>query len=51
MYLTHAFEYQIRDDFNIFFNEMVVATATYGSFAMNVLGVSDFISDSDRDMK
>ena len=49
MYLTHAFEYQIRDDFNNFFNEMVVATATYGSFAMNVIGLSGFISDSDKD--
>ena len=47
IYLTHAFEYQVRDDINNFCNEMVLATATYGSFAMNVLGMSDFISDSD----
>lgn len=43
MYLTHAFEYQIEDEYRIFCNEMIVKTGVYGLFVSNVLNMSDSI--------
>ncbi|MBQ3286557.1 MAG: S-layer homology domain-containing protein [Firmicutes bacterium] len=52
LYLTHAFEYQIVDDFTNFCNEMALITGTYGAFAMNVMGMSDFITEKEfKDME
>lgn len=48
MYLTHAFEYQIADDYLDFCAEMAIKTGVYGTFAANVLGMSDFITDSEK---
>lgn len=48
MYLTHAFEYQISDDYKTFFNQMAVKTGVYGTFALTVLGMSDFITDEEK---
>jgi len=48
-YLTHAFEYQIADEFKTFCNEMALKTGTYGAFAANVLGMSDFVTQREKD--
>lgn len=48
MYLTHAFEYQISDDYKAFFNQMAVKTGVYGTFALTVLGMSAFITDEEK---
>lgn len=47
-YLTHAFEFEVSDDITAFCNQMAVKTATYGAFAMNILGLSDFSADADK---
>ncbi|MCQ2427804.1 MAG: hypothetical protein MJ137_05320, partial [Clostridia bacterium] len=48
MFLTHAFEYQIKDDYTDFMNQMTVKSGVYGSFVLNVLGMSDFITDAEK---
>ena len=48
MYLTHAFQYQIKDEINEFFDQMIVKTGTYGMFASDILGMSNDISNSDK---
>ncbi|MDO5441029.1 MAG: S-layer homology domain-containing protein [Bacillota bacterium] len=48
MYLTHAFQYQIKDDINEFFDQMIVKTGTYGMFASDILGMTNDVSDSDK---
>jgi len=47
-YLTHAFEYQIADDVKAFCNEMALKTGTYGAFAANILGMSDFVTEREK---
>ncbi len=48
MYLTHAFEPQVRDDLTNFANYMIVKTGVYGTFVSNVLGMSKYASDNDK---
>ncbi len=48
MFLTHAFEYQIADDYKDLFDRMAVKTGVYGSFVLNVLGMSDYVNDADK---
>lgn len=48
MYLTHAFEYEIADDYSAFCNQMAVKTGVYGSFTLNVLGMSNYIQDGEK---
>lgn len=48
LYLTHAFEYQVKDELTAFCNQMIVKTGVYGSFVMNVLGMSDFITEGEK---
>lgn len=48
MFLTHAFEFEVADDFTEFSDRMAVKTGVYGTFALNVLGMSDFITDDEK---
>lgn len=48
LYLTHAFEFQIKDEFKIFANEMIVKTGVYGMFVSNILNMSDSIPSADK---
>lgn len=48
MFLTHTFEYQIADDYSELFNQMAVRTGVYGSFVLNVLGMSDYVTDAEK---
>ena len=48
LYLTHAFEGEITEDLKTFCSETAVKAGTYGAFAMNVLGLSDFATDADK---
>ena len=47
-YLTHSFETEVKDDLIDFSNRMIVKTGTYGLFVMNVLGMSNTITDSEK---
>ena len=47
-YLTHAFESEVRSDLIDFANRMTVKSGTYGLFVMNVLGMSNSITDSEK---
>ena len=47
-YLTHAFEYEVRDDLTILCNEMIFKTGTYGAFVTNVVSMSDSISSTEK---
>ena len=40
LYLTHAFQFQIREDLQKFCDRMIVKTGTYGAFVTNVLSMS-----------
>jgi len=46
--LTHAFEYQIAEEFRTFCNEMALKTGTYGAFAANILGMSEFVTEREK---
>ena len=48
MFLTHAFEPEVREDLTNFTNFMMVKTGVYGTFVTNVLGMSKFASDTDK---
>ena len=48
MFLTHAFEKQIKDDINNFLDRSVVKAGTYGLFVTNVLGMSDSATDDEK---
>lgn len=47
-YLTHAFEFQISDDVTAFLDDMGVKAGAYGAFAMHILGMSDFSTDTEK---
>ncbi len=49
MYLTHTFEYQIRDQINELFNRILVEVGGYSVFAMNILGMSDTATDLEKE--
>lgn len=48
MFLTHAFEFQIADEYTAFMNQMAIKTGVYGSFALNVMGMSEFVTDAEK---
>ena len=48
MFLTHAFEPQVREDLTNFTNFMLIKTGVYGTFVSSVLGMSKFASDSEK---
>ena len=48
-YLTHAFEFEVKDDMQDLLNELIVKTGVYGLFAMNILGMSRSITDSEKE--
>ena len=48
IYLTHAFEFETKDDINAFCNQMLLKTGVYAMFATNVLGMSEFITDKEK---
>lgn len=47
-FLTHSFEFEVADDIRAFCNEMSVKAATYGAFAINVLGMSPYITEAEK---
>ena len=48
IFLTNAFEYQAVNDIKAFCNQMLLKAGVYGMFAMNVVGSSLYISDSQK---
>ncbi len=48
MFLTHSFEYEVKEDFTNFCNHMAIKTGVYGVFALNVLGMSDYATESNK---
>lgn len=49
IYLTNAFEYEAREDIEDFCNQMMLTTGVYGMFAMNVVGVSEYVTDTQKE--
>lgn len=47
-FLTHAFEFEVSSDIKNFCNEMAVKAGTYGAFALNVMGLSDYATEEDK---
>jgi len=47
-FLTHAFEYEVKQDIQDFCDRMIINTGTYGMFAANVLGMSHLITNDER---
>lgn len=48
-YLTHAFEFEAKQQLKDFLDGMIVTTGTYGMFVANVLGMSNAISNAEKD--
>lgn len=48
-YLTHAFEFEVKDDMTDLLNELIAKTGVYGLFAMNILGMSRSITNSEKE--
>lgn len=48
MYLTHAFEYQIEDDLRSFCDEITLKTGVYGSFALDIAGMSGYVTEQEK---
>lgn len=48
MFLTHAFEYEIAEDYTQFFNEMILKAGVYGAFVTDVLDVSAYVTDAEK---
>ena len=48
LYYTHTFEYEISDVINDIFAELVFETVYYGSFAKDVIGMSNDISKDEK---
>lgn len=48
MFLTHAFEYEIAEDYTQFFNEMILKAGVYGAFVTEVLGLSAYVTDAEK---
>lgn len=49
IYLTHAFEYEVRDEITQFCDQMILKTGVYSMFAMDILGMSEFVKDTDKE--
>ena len=47
-YLTHAFEFEIKEELTSFLNRMMLKTGIYGTFITNILGMSDTVTDSRK---
>ena len=47
-YLTHAFEFEVKEDLTDFLDRMMLKTGVYASFVTNVLGMSDAVTDSAK---
>ena len=48
VFLTHAFEVQVRDDINNFLDRIIIKSGVYGLFVVNVLGMSDSATDEEK---
>ena len=48
-YLTHAFEFEVKDDMTDLLNELIAKTGVYGIFAINILGMSRSITNSEKE--
>lgn len=49
VYLTHAFEYEVAEDITQFCDQMMLKTGVYSMFAMNMIGMSEFITDEKKE--
>lgn len=47
-YLTHAFEFETRDDLTTLCNEMMLKTGNYGMFVANIAGMSKVATDNEK---
>ena len=48
MYLTHAFEFEIKKDLKDLINLMSLQTGTYSAFVANIISMSNYIQDKDK---
>ena len=48
IYLTHAFEFETKDDISAFCNQMILRTGVYAMFAANIIGMSEYITDDKK---
>lgn len=49
LFLTHAFEYETAEDIKAFCSQMILKTGVYSMFAANIEGMSEFITDSQKE--
>lgn len=47
-YLTHSFEFEVKQDLKDFCNRMILKTGTYGLFVLNVLGMSHYATSDKK---
>lgn len=47
-YLTHSFEFEVKQDITDFCNRMILKTGTYGLFVLNVLGMSHYATSDKK---
>ena len=47
-YLTHAFEFEVKEELPDFMNRIILKTGTYGTFITTLLGMSNDVTDTAK---
>ena len=47
-YLTHAFEFEVKDELQTLCDDLILKTGTYGTFVTSVLGMSGSVMDNEK---